>query len=242
MSEPDTDLHVRRAIEQRLQRVQQRIDAAARINGREPSEIRLLPVTKFHPIEAVLALQSLGVSAVGENRDQEARGKKDAVPTMSFHMIGQIQRKKTNSIARWADWVHSVDSIEVARGLVRGMDIAVERGQRAEDEVLDCLVQLSADGDSQRGGASKEAVSQIVEVLESGAHTRMSGVMIVPPLESDPRAVFDSARTVVDLWREQLGRGLDFSAGMSADLPEAIAAGSTIVRVGTDILGPRPVL
>ncbi len=118
----------REELAERLDRVQAAIAEAAAKAGREASEIQLLPVTKFHPASDVALLHELGVTAVGENRDQEGKDKKEAVPEMSFHMIGQIQSKKTNSIARWAEWVHSVDSVAIAEGLNRGMDLATERG------------------------------------------------------------------------------------------------------------------
>ncbi len=226
----------------RLERVRATIAEAAAHAGRDAAEIQLLPVTKFHPVSDVALLQELGVTAVGENRDQEAKEKKEALPEMSFHMIGQIQSKKANSIARWADWVHSVDSVAIAEKLDRGMELAIDRGQRQEGAVLHCLVQLSADGDSARGGTRLDQLAEIVDMLEAQPRTRCGGFMCVPPLDADPREVFERGAAVVQRWSEQLRRRLDYSAGMSADMVHAIESGSTFVRVGTDILGPRPVV
>ncbi len=103
-------------------------------------------------------------------------------------------------------------------------------------------MQLSADGDAARGGATEQELAEIVDKLESLPRTRCGGFMCVPPLDADPRAVFERGAVVVQRWSEQLGRALDYSAGMSADMVQAIEAGSTFVRVGTDILGPRPVV
>ena len=102
-------------------------------------------------------------------------------------------------------------------------------------------MQLSADGDTSRGGATEEDLPAVLDALEAAEHLAAAGVMCVPPLDSDPKEVFDRARAIADREGERLGRNLVLSAGMTADLTEAIAAGSDIVRVGTAIFGPRPV-
>lgn len=210
-------------------------------HGRDPEEITLLPVTKFHPTAAIAALAELGEFDVAENREQEAREKAEKLPDVRFHMIGQVQTKKANSVARWAYSVHSVDSHKLADALNRGVRLAIEREQRDPEFVLPVYLQLSADGDISRGGvpaADLEALAAHVEKLD---RLLLAGVMVVPPLDADAAAVFTDARKLCDKLAARFGRRLYLSAGMSADLDKAVAAGSDIVRVGTGIMGPRPV-
>lgn len=222
-----------------LAAVRARIDAAATAAGRDPGDIRLLPVTKFHPASDVELLVELGAADVAENREQEARGKAAEVPAARIHMIGQIQTKKANSVARWAASVHSVDSVRLAQALDRGVGLAVERGERQADE-LPVYLQLSADGDPARGGVPEGDLDELVDVVEAAGHLRLDGLMVVPPLGADPAEVFARARRLADELAGRLGRPMELSAGMSGDLEDAVARGSNIVRVGTGVLGARP--
>lgn len=225
-----------------LDTVRQQIRDAERAAGREEGSVALLPVTKFHPAERIIELASLGVVLVGENREQEARDKAAALEgRCGIAMIGQIQSKKANSVARWASEVHSLDSLKLAHGLDRGMALALERGDRT-GETLPCMVQLSYDGDTARGGAHLDDVPAIVAAVEESEHLEMAGFMVVPPLDSQPREVFAQARSLTDDYAAKLKRNLRLSAGMSGDFVDAIECGSDIVRVGTALLGPRPVL
>ncbi|NLD86387.1 MAG: YggS family pyridoxal phosphate-dependent enzyme [Actinomycetales bacterium] len=223
-----------------LAAVRERIDAAARAARREENQVRLLPVTKFHPAEDLARLLDLGVTDVAENREQEARGKAAEVPGIRIHMIGQIQSKKANSVARWAAGVQSLDSVALAHGLDRGMALALERGDRTS-EVLPCHLQLSADGDPERGGVIEKDLDELADVVEAAEHLHLAGLMVVPPLDSRPADVFARARELCEHLEERFGRRMELSAGMSGDLEQAVAAGSDIVRVGTDVLGSRPV-
>lgn len=203
-------------------------------------QVQLLPVTKFHPAEDLALLLELGITEVAENREQEARDKAAAVPGVRIHMIGQIQSKKANSVARWAGAVHSIDSEKLVTGLSRGMELALERSDRTDAD-LPCFIQLSADGDTSRGGAGAADVEKLATAVLAADHLRLAGVMCVPPLDSDPAEVFSFARALTDRLAEQLDQKLLLSAGMSSDLETAVTSGSDIVRVGTGILGDRPV-
>ncbi|RNE49768.1 YggS family pyridoxal phosphate-dependent enzyme [Corynebacterium alimapuense] len=227
-------------LQRNLAAVHQRIAAAARAADRDPSGIRLLPVTKFHPAADVARLISLGIVDVAENREQEARTKAEEVSEAQVHMIGQIQSKKANSVARWAAGVQSLDSLKLAHALERGMGLALERGERAS-ELLPCHLQLSADGDPQRGGVLEADLDQLAQVVAESQHLHLAGLMVVPPLGSDPFRVFARARELSDGLAATFGRRMSLSAGMSGDLEQAVAAGSNIVRVGTGVLGRRPV-
>lgn len=224
-----------------LETVTKQIHDAERAARRPEGSVQLLPVTKFHPVERIIELAEAGITLVGENREQEARAKAEALDgRCQIAMIGQIQSKKANAVARWAAQVHSLDSVKLAHGLDRGMALALERGDRTTD-TLPCLIQLSDDGDTARGGASYDDVPEIIEAVENSEHLRLDGFMVVPPLDSDPEAVFRRARALVDDTSAHLGRDLILSAGMSGDFETAIACGSDLVRVGTALLGPRPV-
>ena len=187
------------------------------------------------------AIADLGVDLVGENREQEARDKAVLLHGCGIAMIGQIQTKKANAVARWAAQVHSLDSVKLARGLDRGMALALERGDRAS-ATLPCLIQVSYDGDTSRGGVAPGDVDKLVLEVEEAAHLELAGFMVVPPLGADARRVFSEVRSLVDDYSERLSRPLAFSAGMSGDFETAIACGSDIVRVGTAVFGPRPVV
>lgn len=200
---------------------------------------QLLVVTKFHPAEDIALLAKLGVEDVAENREQEARAKAQELEQLRFHMIGQIQTKKANHVARWATSVHSVDSVKLANALDRGVSLAHERGER--DTNLPVFIQVSADGDISRGGVIREELDEVIEAVEAADHLEFAGLMVVPPLDADAQEVFSTVRADVDRLSERLGRQLKLSAGMSADMDAAIAAGTDIVRVGTSIMGKRPV-
>ncbi|AWB84349.1 YggS family pyridoxal phosphate-dependent enzyme [Corynebacterium liangguodongii] len=227
-----------------LVRVQARIAAAEEAAGRAPGSVSLVPVSKFHPVDDIIALGQLGVDLVGENREQEARGKAEALADagadVAIAMIGQIQTKKANAVARWAAEVHSLDSARLAERLDHGVELALERGER-EREILPCLVQVSADGDTSRGGAPFGELDALAEQVEEATHLELRGLMVVPPLDAVPAEVFREVRTRADALGQRLGRPMLLSAGMSGDFEEAIACGSDIVRVGTGVFGPRPV-
>lgn len=205
----------------------------------------LLPVTKFHPVEDLARLVECGVFAVGENREQEARDKgawlaeQDKAGRPEIHMIGQIQTKKANSVARWAAAVHTVDSLKLVSALDRGVQLAHERGERVDK--LPVLLQFSADGDPARGGATAEEIDGLADAVASAEGLELRGLMTVPPLGADPAEVFRAGRKLLDRIEDRVLGAPVYSAGMSQDFNIAIAEGSTLVRVGTEIMGPRPV-
>lgn len=201
----------------------------------------LLPVTKFHPVEDIALLAGMGVGAVGENREQEARDKAQVLGGRpEIHMIGQIQTKKANSVARWAAAVHTVDSQKLVDALERGVALAQERGDR--DGNLPVLLQFSADGDPSRGGAVADDIEALADAVSAAEHLELRGLMTVPPIDSEPGAVFAEGRALLEKIADRVLGAPVYSAGMSHDLETAIAEGSTLVRVGTDIMGPRPVI
>ncbi|HMT49345.1 YggS family pyridoxal phosphate-dependent enzyme [uncultured Dietzia sp.] len=241
MTDPRT-----RELSERLAEARGRLDAALAAAGRT-DEVDLVVVTKFHPVADVARLARLGVRDIGENRVQEAAAKvADLAATepalaagVRWNMIGHIQSNKAAAVAGWADRVHSVDSVKVADGLERGR--ARAEGERDGVGPLPVLLQLSLDGDTSRGGVDRGDLPALADHVAGLAHLRLAGLMVVPPLEGDPASHFADAAGVREALRRDHPAAVEFSAGMSGDLEAAIGAGSTCVRVGTAILGPRPV-
>ena len=230
----------------RLSATRERLDAARAAAGRI-DEVDLLVVTKFHPLDDVVRLARLGVRDLGENREQEASGKAaemafghpELAAAVRWNMIGHIQSKKAAAVAGWADRVHSVDSVKVANGLARGRGRAAD--EREGVRPLPVLLQLSLDGDTTRGGVARDDLPALAEHVATLGHLRLTGLMVVPPLGGDPAVHFADAARVAEVLRREHPGAVEFSAGMSGDLDAAVAAGSTCVRVGTAILGERPV-
>lgn len=230
----------------RLAATRQRLDAARAAAGRT-DEVDLVVVTKFHPVTDVVRLARLGVRDVGENRVQEAAAKvsdlaaadAELAAAVRWNMVGHIQSNKAAAVAGWADRVHSVDSAKVADGLEKGRARAA--GERDDVTPLPVLLQLSLDGDTSRGGIAREDLPGLADHVAGLGHLRLAGLMVVPPLEGEARAHFADAAEVAAALRREHPDAVEFSAGMSGDIEEAVAAGSTCVRVGTAILGPRPV-
>jgi PLP dependent protein len=226
-----------------LAAVRRRIADAAAEAGRNAAEIDLLPVTKFFPATDVAILSRLGCRSFGESREQEAANKSAEVATLipeslQWHMVGRIQRNKARSIARWAYAAHSVDSTRVATALDRAVATARDAGER--DGPLQVYVQVSLDGDPERGGVLPELVDEVCGQVAASRALEFAGLMGIPPLGADPDEAFarlaEEQRRVLMSHPEATG----LSAGMSDDLEAAVKHGSTCVRVGTALLGPRP--
>jgi PLP dependent protein len=215
-----------------LASVRERIAAAAAAAGRPADTITLIVVTKNWPASDVARLARLGVRDVGENRDQEAAAKADecAGLRLHWHFIGQLQTNKARSVARYADVVHSVDRSRVVDALAAGAGAA--------GRTVGCLVQVSLDGDTRRGGALPADVAALADQIATAPELDLRGVMAVAPQGSD--TAFDELAGISAALRRGHPGAAWISAGMSADLEAAIAAGATHVRVGSAILGERP--
>jgi pyridoxal phosphate enzyme (YggS family) len=247
-----TDASGRRSeLESNLRQVNDRIDDAMAACGRSDRPT-LIVVTKFFPPSDVALLSELGVRDVGENRDQEAAAKAVQVsdPQMRWHFIGQLQTNKARSVVDYAHSVHSVDRTSLVSALEKSMARRAEHSVTSDERsaggvhpaLLDCYVQVNlaqADG-AGRGGASPSDVLEVAARIDDAGYLRLAGVMAVAPLGEDPHAAFsrlaDISADVVARYPEATG----ISAGMSGDLEQAIAAGATHLRVGSDVLGARP--
>ena len=217
-----------------LQVVHARIDAAATAASRGQDEVTLVVVTKTWPASDVRLLAELGVSHIGENRDQEAAPKAAALADVAvqWHFIGQLQTNKVKSVAGYADVVESVDR----ERLITVLDRAASDTQRT----LNCLIQVGLDRLPGRGGAPIDRVGELAEAIVGSQSLTLGGVMAVAPLAEDPFPAFERlARVSAELRRSHPG-ARTISAGMSGDLEAAVACGATHVRVGSAVLGQRP--
>jgi pyridoxal phosphate enzyme (YggS family) len=226
-----------------LAAVRQRIDGAVAAAGRQGNPPRLIVVTKFHPAQDVRRLASLGITDVGENRDQEASDKAAQLEDLDvrWHFIGQLQSNKAKSVVRYAHSVHSVDRPQLAAALAKAMAAEHERTGRAP---LECFIQLSLDDDADchRGGVLPADVPALAEQLAGSEGLRLAGVMAVAPLRADPATAFERLAAISARLAAQYPEATGISAGMSQDLEAAIRCGATHLRIGSDILGPRPAL
>ncbi len=222
----------------RLAAVRQRVERACVESGRPSTEITTIVVTKFFPASDVRRLAGLGITQVGENRHQEAveKAAECADLALDWHFIGALQSNKAAAVASYSAVVQSVDRAKLVAGL--------ERGAQEHDKVLDCLVQVSLDppGAEGRSGAVIAEVPALAERVAASASLRLRGVMGVAPLGGDPRAAFARLREVASDVRRIEPTATWISAGMSGDLEEAIHEGATHLRIGSAVLGPRPVV
>ncbi|TQM69997.1 hypothetical protein FHX41_3715 [Actinomadura hallensis] len=221
-----------------IERVRARVAAACAAAGRDESEITLIAVTKTFPASDVRLLAGLGLTDIGENRDQEARPKaaECADLPLTWHFVGRLQTNKARSVAGYADVVHSVDRAK----LVRALSAAAVRAGRT----LRCLVQVSLDENASpeergRGGAHPGDVPELADEIAGADGLELGGVMAVAPLGADPLPAFERlAGIAAEVRRNHPGASI-VSAGMSGDLEQAIACGATHLRVGTALLGGR---
>ena len=230
-------------LQERLTAVRQRIDTATEAAGRQDSPPQLIVVTKFHPAEDIRRLARLGITDVGENRDQEAADKTAALGGLGlrWHFIGQLQSNKAKSVVKYASAVHSVDRPQLAGALAKAMAAEHERTGRGP---LDCFIQVSLDDGAggHRGGARPGDVPALAEQLVASEGLRLAGVMAVAPLGADPDRAFETLAGISARLRAQCPGATGISAGMSQDLEAAVRFGATHLRIGSDILGPRPAL
>lgn len=231
------DLYAR-SLRERLPRVREVIAAAADRSGRDPSAVRIVAVTKAHPLGAVRAVLEAGIRDIGENRVEELVEKAPLVDDsgIRWHMIGHVQRRKAGRAARLATLVHSVDSLRLAEKL--------SRFGEAEGRRVPVLVQVNASGEATKGGfAAAGAVDSVSRIAElRGLSVR--GLMTMAPFTGDEavlRSTFGKVRAVMEAAAVLPGvEGCELSMGMSNDYGVAVEEGSTMLRLGTTLLGPRP--
>ena len=227
------------SVRDRLEGARERIARAAERAGRDPSEVRLAAVTKNHPVEAVRDAAACGVHWIAENRVQEAQTKRDLYPDRSvpWCLVGHLQRNKVRKALDLFDAVHTVDGQELALCLER----VLEEGSRTAYPVL---LEVNVSGEAAKSGVTPEGVEALGETLLSRCpRLSLQGLLAVGPLTEDPGTVRQSFRLLHRLagdLRRRLGLPLPvLSMGMSDDFEVAVEEGSTLVRLGTLLFGPR---
>ncbi|MEX3107312.1 MULTISPECIES: YggS family pyridoxal phosphate-dependent enzyme [unclassified Streptomyces] len=225
-----------------LAKVEERIARACADAGRARSEVTLIVVTKTYPASDVRMLSELGVRHVAENKDQDAAPKaaECADLPLTWHFVGQLQTNKARSVVGYADFVQSVDRDRLVVSLAK-------EAERAGREV-GCLIQVALDaGESargERGGVAPGGIEELAARVAASPGVRLDGLMTVAPLTGEyagrERAAFQRLMDLSTDLRRSHPAATMVSAGMSADLEQAVAAGATHVRVGSAVLGVRP--
>jgi hypothetical protein len=227
-------------------RVLEQIANAAISAGRDPQSVKLVVVTKGHPVEAVLQALRAGIRVFGENYAEEGVAKKlacGAIARVEWHMIGHVQSRKAQLVCQHFDWMHSLDSLKLAQRLNR---FAAEFGRK-----LPLLLECNVSGEETKYGwpawdenqweALLPEVAQVVEL----ENLEVRGLMTMAPFFDEPepaRPYFRRLRRLQEFFERCLPQAnwQELSMGMSGDYTVAIQEGATIVRIGTAIMGPRP--
>lgn len=223
-------------ISERINQLQQRLSQSAQACNRATADICLLAVSKTRSIEEIRCAQAAGLSRFGENYLQEALGKIEQLghDDYEWHFIGPIQSNKTRDIATHFDWVQSVDRLKIAQRLSQQRNV--------QQAPLNVCVQVNISAEPQKAGVAAEEAADLCHAIQALPQLQLRGLMVIPAATSDPqaqRASFEAAQQLYEALRAE-GLPLDtLSMGMSADWPVAIAAGSNMIRVGSDIFGPR---
>lgn len=214
---------------------------AIRSSGRTADEVCLVAVSKYHPATAIAELAVLGQRDFGENYMQEARAKQAELagdPTCAqvcWHAIGALQTNKAKDAAGHFSLIHSVDSLKLAEAIARRMP---------EDQAQDILLQVNVGEEPQKAGVAPAGLAELAEAVETVPGVRLLGLMCLPPRCGEGEAArpwFVRMRELRDDLERRLARPLPhLSMGMSGDYRQAVEEGATLVRVGTDIFGPRP--
>lgn len=225
---------------ERIEEVRTRLIAAAARSERPVDEITLVAVSKTHPAEAVREAIAAGLGDFGENRVQEAESKIPEVGRTAarWHLIGHLQSNKARRAVELFDWIHSLDSVDLARRLNRICD-------ELERKELPVLIQVDLGHETTKTGIDEKGVRELVAVLDECPKLRLRGLMTLPPFFDEAESVRPYFRRLRELRDELKAEGAfgdysgELSMGMTHDFEIAIEEGATMVRVGTAIFGER---
>ena len=224
-------------IEANLQRVRAELAAACVRAGRAPESVRLMAVSKVHPVEALLEAYNAGQRLFGENRVQEVAMKYPAIfalPDLEMHLIGPLQNNKT---AKAVELFQAVDTLDSPKTAAR-----LNAAAQALGRVLPVLIEVKLSHEESKHGLAPEELPALLEAIATMPHLRAAGLMTVPPFGDDPEQARPYFRRLRALQQENLARYpalTELSMGMSGDFAVAVEEGSTTVRVGTAIFGRR---
>ena len=214
--------------QQRRDEIQKNLDKVRQeIESFNPT---LIVVTKTYPISDVQILRELGVSDFGENRSSEGLEKSQAI-SANWHYQGEVQTKKVREILSWASTIHSIDQV---KHLEKCEAIAAENSSE-----FNIFLQLSLDGNPQRGGAGELEIFEMAELASSLAHINPLGIMCVPPVNADLSSAYSELSEFHQRFKKHFPESPALSAGMSGDYLIALEHGATHIRVGSSILGAR---
>lgn len=218
-----------------LHDVEREISDACIAANRNRADVTLIAVTKTWPASDVDLLATLGITDVGENRDQEARPKRDEVQsaTLNWHAIGQLQTNKAKSVATWADVVHSVDRLDLVTALAKAV-----AGRKPPLKVL-IQANLDLNPTENRGGALPNELLKLAEQISQCDGLHLQGVMGVAPLAGDDEMAFFRLQEFAHQIQSAFPEANWISAGMSGDFAIALKYGATHLRIGSSILGNR---
>jgi hypothetical protein len=219
-----------------LTKVRDRIRQATAAAGRNEDSVTLLAISKGHPAAVIQAVSQLGQQDFGENFVQEALGKIEALAALelTWHFTGQLQANKTRAVAENFAWVHTVDRVKILERL------AAQRPFHAPP--LQVCLQVRIADEAGKGGVAPEDCLPLVEAALGSPRIKLRGLMCIPPPEirvERQRFWFDQVAQLFGELRRTASEMDTLSMGMSDDLEAAIASGSTLVRIGTAIFGPR---
>ncbi|MDD5475069.1 MAG: YggS family pyridoxal phosphate-dependent enzyme [Syntrophales bacterium] len=226
-------------IESNIGRIIETIAEAALRSGRNPSDVRLIAVTKQVDDGRIIEALQAGITIIGENYVQEAQRKFNALGNreLEWHFIGHLQRNKAKYAARFIDMIHSVDRIEVAK--------EIDRRAGVEGRTMKVLIEVNISGEESKSGAGVNDVMNLVRDSSLLCNLSIEGLMTMPPWFSDPedsRPYFRALRELRDRIDEEEIPGVsmkELSMGMSDDYAVAVEEGATIVRIGRAIFGER---
>lgn len=211
-----------------VQGVKARIAQAARAAGRDPAAVILLAVSKTHPAERIAEARAAGLTAFGENYVQEAAAKMDALAGVEWHLIGPLQANKSRLAAERFGWVQTIDRVRIASRL--------SEQRPAHLLPLNVLIQVNISGEASKSGVAVKEVTALAAATAALPRLRLRGLMAIPA--PGAAADFLKVKHLYDELRERFGFDT-LSMGMSDDMDKAIAAGATMVRIGTAIFGAR---
>ena len=226
-------------IKDNLDAIRKRIDKAATDAGRNPSEVKLVAVSKIKPAEAVIEAADAGADIFGENYIQEALEKAEIVnnPDIAWHFIGHLQSNKAKFAVKIFDLIHSVDSLKLAK--------EINKQAKKIDKVQKILVQINISMEETKSGISEEETEVLIREISRLENVSVQGLMTMPPYYNEPDLVtpyFKRLKEISEIIKAMNLENVsmdELSMGMTGDFEPAIMAGSTFVRIGTAIFGSR---
>jgi len=221
-------------IKNRYDSLQERVALACQRCGRNPSELRTIVVTKTHPVETAQAVIDAGIKDIAENRVQEIEAKMPHLKgDFNMHLIGHLQTNKVNKVVPLVSWIQSVDSVRLVE--------KIENSAKDVQSKIKVLVQVKTSEEETKSGCNEQECLEIAQRISQSKCLEFCGLMTIGPLdatEAVTRNAFAGLRTLAEQCRE-LTPHIELSMGMSSDFEWAIAEGSTMIRVGTLLLGQR---